>query len=83
MPVGSDWGNWAVTEKGIYVLRRRHDEPPWLTLSDFDGASTRELMPLDPAPSPHHPGLSISRDGRSVLVTRVDDTESDLFVMTR
>ncbi len=66
MPVGSDWGNWAVTEKGIYVLRRRHDEPPLLTLSDFDGASTRELMPLDPAPSPHHPGLSISRDGRSV-----------------
>ena len=83
VPIGSDWGNWALSDEGIIVLTRRDaGTPTALLLFDFDGRPVREVMTLDRAPTPHHPGLSVFPGGRSVLLTLVDATESDLFVMT-
>ena len=82
VPIGSDWGNWALSDEGIIVLKRGEaGTPPALLLFDFDGKPVREVMTLVRAPTPHHPGLSVFPGSRSVLLTLVDATQSDLFVM--
>ncbi|HKA36962.1 MAG TPA: winged helix-turn-helix domain-containing protein [Thermoanaerobaculia bacterium] len=71
-----DWSNWDVGEKGIYFRRvdARHPQPG-VALLAF-GASE----PVDVAPLREQgwAGFSVSRDGRSLLYSRVDRQSCDI-----
>jgi Tol biopolymer transport system component/DNA-binding winged helix-turn-helix (wHTH) protein len=62
-----DWGNWAVTETGLYLLD--DDVMPRQTI-EFYNFKTHKLapvIPLEHSGREWDPGLDASRDGRTVL----------------
>lgn len=73
-----DWGNWTLTETGIYFIQRP-DGTPTLAFFQFKDGSIDSLMPL-PA-DPQNRGLALSRDGTHFLHTQMDRDESDLMLL--
>ncbi|MEM1041420.1 MAG: winged helix-turn-helix domain-containing protein [Bacteroidota bacterium] len=73
-----DWGNWAVTDDGIYFIRREDDGPTIRFYSFLSGWSTR-VATLDDVPE--QPSLAVSPDGRVLLYTHVDRNESDILLV--
>jgi hypothetical protein len=73
-----DWGNWAVSEGGIYFVRR--DAPSAvLVLYRLPSGGEAVMVPLDRLP--RHPGLAVSSDGQDLFFTRVDRTEGDILLV--
>ena len=76
----SQWMNWWLVHEGIYFLERDHQFNHFLMFRDHQGRISRrrqfktEVMEAS--------GLSISADGRQVLVTAVDLSDSDLWIMS-
>jgi len=73
--------NFAVTAEGVYYLTaiegaKRSTVKFW----DFRNSKSNVVATMD---KPWAPGLSISLDGRSLLITLVDREESDLFMIER
>ena len=73
-----DWGNWAVTDDGIYFIRREATGPTIRFYSFVTGWST-PIARLDDVPE--HPALAVSPDGRVLLYTHIDRDESDLLLV--
>ncbi len=73
-----DWGNWAVTDDGIYFIRREDEGPTIRFYSFLSGWSTR-VATLDDVPE--QPSLAVSPDGRVLLYTHVDRNESDILLV--
>ena len=76
-----DWGNWVVLHEGIYFIDRAR--PSRLAFYRF---ATRQIEPrvtLVQPPSLSRPGLTIAPDGRWLLYTQLDQTESDLLFVER
>ena len=76
-----DWGHWALTDGGVYFVRREGMNQA--VLAFFDEATTvvKDVAVLDRAPLPHQPGLALSPDGRWLLYVQLDRTESDLMLL--
>lgn len=73
-----DWGNWAVTDDGIYFIRREDAGPTIRFYSFLSGWSTA-IATLDDVPE--QPSLAVSPDGRVLLYTHVDRNESDILLV--
>jgi Tol biopolymer transport system component len=73
-----DWGNWAVTDAGIYFLRREATGPTIRFYSFLTGRSS-PIASLDDVPD--QPSLAVSPDGRVLLYTHVDRNESDIVLV--
>jgi Tol biopolymer transport system component len=75
-----DWGNWAVSENGIYLLE--NDIMPRPTI-EFYNFKTRKLTPvisLEHSGRQWNPGLDASRDGRTVLFVQWEPQTSIAMV---
>ncbi len=74
----SDWGNWAVTNDGIYFIRR---EPagPTIRFYSFVAGWSSPIATLDDVPE--QPSLAVSPDGRTLLYTHMDRNESDILLV--
>jgi Tol biopolymer transport system component/DNA-binding winged helix-turn-helix (wHTH) protein len=75
---GASWPNWAVTSAGIYFLR--FDKSPRVTIQflDFATRKTTPLWTLDKEPGW---GLSMSRDGKSILYVQGEFAESNIMLV--
>ncbi len=73
-----DWGNWAVTNDGIYFIRREATGPTIRFYSFLSGWST-PIASLDDVPE--EPSLAVSPDGQVLLYTHVDHNESDILLV--
>jgi Tol biopolymer transport system component/DNA-binding winged helix-turn-helix (wHTH) protein len=73
-----DWGNWAVTDDGIYFIRREATGPTIRFYSFATGWSS-PVARLDDVPERRL--LAVSPDGRVLLYTHVDRDESDLLLV--
>jgi hypothetical protein len=75
---GASWPNWALTSDGIYFLR--FDKSPRVTIQflDFATAKTTPLWTLDKEPGW---GLSMSRDGKSILYVQGEFAESNIMLV--
>ncbi len=71
-PQLSYWGYWAVTESGLYLLDADAEGRPTIEFYSFATRRITPVLSLEKSPSPWHPGLSASRDGRTVFYTQYD-----------
>ena len=75
-----DWGNWDVTTRGLYFVRRAAPRP-LLTFYNPDTGRSLRVAYLDDLP--RHPGLAVAPDASWFLYSRVDRSESDIMVVER
>lgn len=73
-----DWGNWALTDRGIYFIRREAVGPT-IRFYSFDTGWSSPVATLDAVPE--QPSLAVSPDGRTLLYTNVDRDESDILLV--
>ncbi len=76
-----DWGNWVLSPEGVYFIDRTR--PRHLGYYRFATQQVEHLVPLVQAPGMSQPGLTVSPDGRWLLYTQLDQTESDLMFIER
>ena len=73
-----DWGNWALTEGGIYFIRRAAAGP---TIRYYNFLTGRSSPIVTLGEVPEQPSLAVSPDGRVLLYTHVDRNESDILLV--
>jgi len=75
---GGGWPNWAVTAKGIYFLK--FGKFPHVSIDFFEFATekTAPIWTLEKEPGW---GLSLSRDGKSILYIQNEFSESNLMLV--
>ncbi len=74
-----DWGNWAVTEYGIYFIRR-DTERPLLACYSFPSDRTFRVAYLE-GEVPRHPSLAVAPGAQWFLYAKVDRSESDIVLV--
>jgi Tol biopolymer transport system component/DNA-binding winged helix-turn-helix (wHTH) protein len=75
---GDDWPNWALTSEGIYFLAFAKFSHPKIQFLDFASGKTHPVFTLDRDAGW---GLSVSRDGKSLVYTQDDFAESNLMMV--
>jgi len=70
---------WVPTAAGIYFIA----EGPVARVRfyDFTTRAVKEIADLPGAPAPYVGGISVSRDGRYVIYSQIDETASDLMLV--
>lgn len=68
-PVDGAWGHWAVAEAGLYFLDCRTVPHCTLEFYDFSTGKSAPIFQIEHEVIATNPGLSTSRDGRTVLYT--------------
>lgn len=76
-PAPYDWGNWAVTEYGLYFVRRTADRP-LLAYYSFDSNRLFRMAFLEDLP--RAPSLAVAPGGEWFLYTR-DQSQSDIVLV--
>ncbi|MDX1419079.1 MAG: winged helix-turn-helix domain-containing protein [Rubricoccaceae bacterium] len=76
----SDWGSWAVTDTGVFLVGRGADGTHLVRLDPTTGARETVRRDLGPLPS-REPALVVSRDGRVVVLARATRVESALVLV--
>lgn len=79
-----DWGNWVVTERGVFFVRREEKRAILVRLDDRTG-STETVATLSPPGRSawsipwSQPGITLTPDGSRLIFARTDRQESDLW----
>ena len=69
---------WTVVETGIYFATA---EDPAKPLIEFYSFATRQVMQVATLTRPFRSVLSVSPDGRWLLYTQVDQSDSDIMLL--
>ena len=75
------WGYWTVADKGIYFIDLKPQSGAYVELFSFATGRARHLVELEKDPPFGDSGFSVSRDGRSILYTQVDESGSDIILV--
>jgi Tol biopolymer transport system component len=75
------WGYWAPGETGIYFIDLRPSSTAVVKLFSFTRRHVEQLATLDKDPPFGDAGFSVSRDGRWILYTQVDESGSDIMLV--
>jgi Tol biopolymer transport system component/DNA-binding winged helix-turn-helix (wHTH) protein len=79
LPQG-DWGNWDVSDHGIYYIQRRGPGDETIDYLDLDRRSNRILQVMPRSPVYAERGLALSADGKFLLYSQVDQNQNQIFV---
>jgi Tol biopolymer transport system component len=72
---------WTVVQHGIYFVANE-DEQPHIHFIDFVSRQVSRIAPLErKLVTNNHRGLAVSPDGRSLLVTLVEQDSSDIILV--
>ncbi len=74
-----DWGNWAADDRGVYYIRQRENRKWVAEYRDLTKSATRIVYVLRNPPIWASAGLSVSPNGRTLLLAQVDQDDSNLF----
>jgi Tol biopolymer transport system component len=74
------WGNWAVTEKGIYFIERTNRYGV-IRFFDFATGSISDLHQLTRPAAANDSGLAVSADGATLLFSQVDVSNADIYIV--
>jgi Tol biopolymer transport system component len=73
--------SWTTNERGVYFADTAA-KPVTVRFYDFSSAEVRVVATLPNTPTPLGGlGLAVTRDGKSLLYTHTEDTQSDLVVV--
>jgi Tol biopolymer transport system component/DNA-binding winged helix-turn-helix (wHTH) protein len=75
-PWGYFWGDWDVTETGIYFLNVDASPRPAVDFYDFTSRQSSTVFSLSQQPIGRNPGMSASRDGRTIFYNQQDQTST-------
>ena len=76
-----EWGYWAVADEGIYFINS--DSKPHATIEFLAFATSRltSIATIEKEPINWASNLAVSPDGRWILYTQVDQSDSDIMLM--
>jgi Tol biopolymer transport system component len=74
-----EWGNWAVTPEGIWLVTWDSGSHAELALVASESGEVTRRFPL--AGTPVRPGLALAPDAESVVLAEVDRIESDIVLI--
>ncbi len=74
------WRYWAVTDKGIYFATAEVTSHPLIEFFSFETSKVKLLAKLNAPLFKTDPGLTVSPDGRSLLVVQMDERGSDIVM---
>jgi hypothetical protein len=66
------WGNYAITENGLYLVDADAKGGPALMYYEFQTRRLSPILTFEKNPVPWEPNLSASRDGRSLFYAQVE-----------
>ena len=80
-PKPREWGYWAVADRGIYFINS--ESKPLATIEFFSFATTRvtRIATIEKEPINTASNLAISPDGRWILYTQLDQSDSDIMLV--
>ena len=71
-PESPYWGDWDVTEAGLYFLDIGASPRPAIEFYDFKSRGITKSFQLEEQPEGYHPGIGASRNGRNVFYNQSD-----------
>ena len=74
-------GYWAVLERGIYFVNPKATPHPTIAFFSFATAQTTQIVVLKKELALLSPGFGVSPDGRWILLSQIDQRESDIMLM--
>ena len=75
-----DWGNWTLTNEGIYFIDRKASDPS-IALLDLQTGTIKPMVSLAGKTLSFMSGLSVSPDGKQILYALADRSESDIMLV--
>jgi Tol biopolymer transport system component len=78
MPDGTEWFNWVLARKGIYLLNTTKDSGTTIDFFDLTSAKVNHVWSLD---KPWGWGLALSPDNQSLLFVQSEFEESNIMVV--
>jgi len=79
-PRSPHWGDWDVTEAGLYFLDADASPRPVIAFYDFKSRGITESFQLEEQLAGYHPGIGASRDGRNVVFEQGDGNSTIMIV---
>ena len=73
--------SWGVSDKGIYFISRQDAPRQTIRFFSFTAHQIASLATLDKEPIWDYPDVALSRDGRRLLVARLDQEVNDLMLI--
>jgi Tol biopolymer transport system component len=70
------WGYWALTDAGLYLLNFDAEQRQTIEFYNFSTRQTSTVFSLEKKADTWEPGLSASRDGRTIYYTQFDPQSS-------
>jgi dipeptidyl aminopeptidase/acylaminoacyl peptidase len=80
-PERAFWGYWALAEKGIYYLRSDGKDHFAIDFFDFATRKSRRFASLEKMPTPWEKGLAVSADGKWLVYSQLDQSNSDIMLV--
>jgi len=75
------WGYWCVSDRGIYFVRPSKPDGGVLEFFNLETGRIRKLAKFEHGPLFSDSGLSVSRDGGSILYTQADTSGSEIMLV--
>jgi Tol biopolymer transport system component len=75
------WGNWALTDQGIYFVNLDAKRNPTIKFFDFATGRIKQVAAPERMPVWGLVGLAVSPDGRWILYAQVDQDTSDIMLV--
>jgi Tol biopolymer transport system component/predicted Ser/Thr protein kinase len=80
-PAAGYWGYWAVVDEGIYFLNSESKQHPVIEFFRFATRRVRQIAVMEKEAAKWNPGFAISPDGRWILYTQVDQSDSNIMLV--
>ena len=76
-----EWGYWAVTDRGIYFINSESKPQATIEFFSFATSQVTSVATIEKEPINWASNLAVSPDGRWILYTQLDQSDSDIMLM--
>ena len=80
-PKPREWGYWAVADRGIYFINSETKPNATIEFFSFETNRLTRIATIEKEPINTASNLAISPDGRWILYTQLDQSDSDIMLM--